>query len=410
MGADESKPENYNVFKMHKHDFMQAYKADDDIKSDFIPIGAGQVQIGAKILQDINNGELYITDKKNKKWYLTAKGKYRGDAKNNIMRAVGYGRGPAIFIMGNPAHPKMLMANATDLDSGTGWHMVPVNSIKDMTHALRVGNENVNMASAEKYFGQAAVNPFLHHGTDIWGTAGDITRATNAAGQAVGVSLIGAVADKIIPGASLALEAIGVNDALQSLFDSMSRVGDRYEYGHEYQNNLADVIHDPRLPEYFEQVKQTAIENNTKFPNESLKQGLSMVSKSNQDMLFQIRKLQDGNRDSAADSQVMTLRNTADKLKTMLGGKAGVNWFEMDANLNKASSTDQKLQIVRQYQKIIKDKVLPILQKNHEEKAKYRPSSQESSPVSSDLQQTPKNTGIINGSYTHDHSQNVIQG
>ena len=410
MGIDESKPENYNAFTMHKHDFMQTYKADDEITGDYIPLGSGQVQIGAKILQDINSGELYITDKKGKKWDITEKGKYRKSAKDIMLRAVNYGKGPALFIIGNPAHPKMLMANATDLDKGKWWTMVPVNNLKDMQHALRAGNEATNQGSSEKYYGQAAKNPFLHHGTDIWGAAGDITRATNAVGQAIGTKLLGAVADKVIPGVSLAMEASGINDAIQAVFDAASRTGDRYEYGHEYENNLADAIHDPRLPEYFEQVRQTAIQNNARFPNETLRKGLSMSSGSNSDMMFQIRKLQDGNRDAYADSQVASLIQTSDKLKKMLGGEAGINWFRMSVNLNKASSTEEKMKIVKDYQKIINDRALPVLQRKHAEIRQSRDIQAKLSSASSDVQGTEENRQIINGSYTHDHSQNVIQG
>ena len=135
---------------------------------DYVPIGAGQVPVGAKILQNRQN-ELYVIDGRGNPITLTKNGVPKPNASQLLRSDPNWGKGPTMGFLGSPANPKVVMWTASDMAKSSKFTPVVVNSYDDFYHAMKNQVEGVGSNQIlDSDYGQAATDPFIDHPRDVW--------------------------------------------------------------------------------------------------------------------------------------------------------------------------------------------------------------------------------------------------
>ena len=106
--------------KMQANYYTQTYKHNPQSTADSMTWGTkgSHLNIGAKVLQDMNNNQLYITNNAGQKVYITKNGQQVPNAKEIIKTAQNYGEGPLVEITGSPLNPQMYMWTSNDMTAG----------------------------------------------------------------------------------------------------------------------------------------------------------------------------------------------------------------------------------------------------------------------------------------------------
>ena len=130
MGAStSSQPQNYDLNKTHENDYMATYRHQCS-KCDSVPIPGGTLQIGAKVIQAIDDrpGEYYVMHKGHRV-YLTTNGDWNADAPEKLEYADGFGSGPALMFSGDPSNPVITAFGKTDQMDGD-WRQMQIKSLE----------------------------------------------------------------------------------------------------------------------------------------------------------------------------------------------------------------------------------------------------------------------------------------
>ena len=263
MGPAQNKPKNYDptvvdyCTKIHDSGvwggYMSAYRGSNTQTlgkkiggryQDYMPIGAGTVSVGAKIMQNRQN-ELYVLDGRNNPILLTHNGVPKPNASQLLRSDPNYGKGPTVGFLGSPTQPKIVMWTAHDLSSSKKFTPIVVNSYSDFYHAMANHVEGVQAnKTLDSDYGQAAVDPFIDHPTDMWSAVGDFNAAIGKIGSQFVVPVAESFLDDIVPGASLVLDATGASSAITNWVDStINRKAAAYTSAPQYQTNLSNVLH-----------------------------------------------------------------------------------------------------------------------------------------------------------------------
>ena len=334
---------------------------------DYMPVGAGTVSVGAKILQNSQN-ELYVLDGRNNPILLTHNGVPKPNASQLIQSDPNYrsllrhGKGPTVGFLGSVAKPKIVMWTSHDLASTNKWSPIVVNSYQDFYHAMANQVEGVGANRIlDSDYGQAAVNPFLDHPRDMWSSVGDFNADIGKVGSQFVVPVAESFLDDVIPGASLILDATGASSALTNWLDSaINKQGAAYTSAPQYQKNLSSVLHDPRLPMALEGAEHSAGLWSKQTNDKQMQLAMGLPSGSGEQQLAKLQALRTNSVRLYANEQSEKLIKTADQLKTMVG-HTDFDFSQIQSGLAAARTPEQKLNVISYFSKQIKSKLLPLL-------------------------------------------------
>ena len=206
----DSKPTTFseNTTNIQDGDYMQTYNQRPNKPSDhtdYVPWGnkGSLVQMGAKIVQDMDNKQLYITNTENQKVYITKNGVPLPSAQSIVSTAKNYGRGPCMQFVNSVSNPKIYMYTGDDQQPGTYYKPVLIQNMADFRDAMTRGNKGRGIDG--KYSGnrgQAAISPFIKMGKDVWSGVADENRLLDTVGQQMILPVAEEVVGKVIPGFS----------------------------------------------------------------------------------------------------------------------------------------------------------------------------------------------------------------
>ena len=367
----DSKPASYSVTgsKIQAGDYTNTYAQRVNQPSDptdSVKWGdqGSTVQIGAKIIQDTSNNQLYIINRANQKVYITKDGKPLSNAQSLVQTAKNYGRGPCMQFNGDPSHPEIYMYTGSDMSPGSQFRPIRINSMDDFRHAMTEDNSGHDInAKYSGMYGQAAISPFQPLGKDMWSGVGDLNRVTNKLGEVLVLPAAIETVGHVIPGFGTFMSVTGIQDDLQNdvdaLFDSLhkSRV---YHSGSNYDTSLSNVFKDPRLVSSL----QSAQQSNTKLGS-TLNTGTPsaiqrMPSQSPEQMLLKMRALEQNNNDMSVKQQTQSLEGAIAKLKSALGNKVDWSYFDqMQYGLAASTNNEASLNILTHFANKLKTDVLP---------------------------------------------------
>ena len=131
----DSKPQSYSFqnSKIQNMDYTNTYNQRPNQPrdpTDSVPWGnkGSTVQIGAKIILDNTNNQLYIVNSANQKVYITKDVNGTPTPLQNaqmlVQSAKNYGRGPCMQFMGTPDNPKIFMYTGNDMTEGNNFKSI----------------------------------------------------------------------------------------------------------------------------------------------------------------------------------------------------------------------------------------------------------------------------------------------
>ncbi len=230
----DSKPQSFSFqgSKMHGDFFTNTYNQRVNQPSDpadSVPWGdkGSSVQIGAKIILDNNNNQLYIMTRANQKVYLTKDVNGTAtplpNAQMIVQSAKNYGRGPCMQFMGTPDNPTIYMYTGNDMTPGTQFKPIEINSMADFQQAMieGVAGEGINHKFSGMY-GQAAISPFQPLPKDVWSGVGVMNRAMDTIGEQLILPIAIEAVGSFVPGFSTFIAVTGIQDEIQGGIDAVS--------------------------------------------------------------------------------------------------------------------------------------------------------------------------------------------
>ena len=414
MGPAQSKPKTYDPTKIHDAGvwggYMSAYRGSNSQVlgkkiggryQDYMPIGAGTVSVGAKILQNRQN-ELYIISARGTPITLTDKNGVPKPNASQILRSdPNYGKGPTVGFLGSPANPKVVMWSAHDMSKSDKFTPMQINSYTDFYNAMENHIKGIGANQVlDSDYGQAAVDPFINHPTDVWTGVGKENAFIGKIGSQMIVPAAESLLDDVVPGASLALDATGVSGKITDWIDSaMNKKSVAYQSAPQYDTNLSSVLHDPRLPMALEAATHSASLWSKQTDDRQLQVAMNLKADTGQQQLAKLKALRTNSVRLYANEQGQKLIKTADLLKGMVG-HTDFDFSQIQSGLAAAQTPQQRLNVVSYFSKQIKQKLLPLLQ-TQSNSAASDPTSDPSQAVSAPTQQqsTPAQgqTTDING-------------
>jgi len=415
-----SAPDNYDIMKIHRSDYLQAYRNESNNRiEDNIRLGQHQLRVGAKIISDLQTGQLYVSDKNGKKVWLSEKNKMKSNAAELVKQARNYGQGPAVRISGSITNPKYEIFGATDMSEGSNYTPKQVKSAEDIRRVIERGHMGLDPDSGEfgASFGNAAVNPFVERPRDIWSGTADFNRGMDQVGKMFVVPVVEGAVERFIPGFSQISQITGLHDVMQSGLESFIDFHKKEPDGAAvFDPALAQQIVDPRVDDYLAHMNQQLQINKTKYPHDK-----DMIDASNlveDDPTQKFKKLRDIERINSriyADESVKNLRATANQFKEMLGDSdlGDFNWENIEGGLNAAETPEQKMRVVNLFLGKFQNDLLPILQKQQEspedddDYEDEQPDSVEQTPAD---EQKQDQSVVINGDENEKQDKHLIHG
>ena len=393
MGPAHTKPKNYDPSKMHDAGvwggYMAAYKGGNTQTlgkkvsgryQDYMPVGSGTVAVGAKILQSRTN-ELYVIDRRGNPITLTKNGVPKPNASQLLRSDPNWGKGPTVGFLGNPANPKIVMWTANDMSTSKKFTPTVINSYSDFYHVMS-NNVEVDNQLLNSDYGQAATDPFIDHPRDVWSAVGDENAAIGKIGSQLIVPAAESFLDDVIPGASLVLDATGVSGKLTNWLDSaINQKGKAYTSAPQYQKNLSNVLHDPRLDMTLQGAEHSAGLWSKQSNDKQLQLAMGMPDSTGEQKVAKLQQLRDNTVRLYASSQSEKLIKTAETLKNMVGAHTGFDFSQIQSGLAAAGTPQQKLNIISYFSKQIKTELLPLIQ-TQSNSADNAPSTSTSQPTS----------------------------
>ena len=350
---------------------MATYKQDDS-SADTMQYGGTKLQFGVKMVQDTDSGphegDLYVTDPNGKRLYFTHDNKPYANAGLIITHGAGYGNGPAVMITGSPLQPQytMFYSKSADLHGPTNeWTPLQINSKADILKAMDQGPHGTGGKYANMY-GDASVNPFgMKEGRNAWT---DINQVEHTVAQVIGqvaLPIAETALDNFIPGASLIMQATGLNKAIQGGIDSLMAPPAEVPPG-PFDPQISNMIKDPRLPGYLKQVQDQSQQYIAKYGASGYQAAQGMAASTPQQQIEKARDMAQQNATLYVQAQVQTMQNTIEKLKTMLPNGAGNEIFSnIDTGLGIAQTNQEKLNVLNHFGGEIQKQLLPLVASTH---------------------------------------------
>ena len=408
--------------------YMAAYRQ-NSTTADSMSYGDGRLQFGVKIIQDIdpgpNQNQLYVVNNAGKRLYITNDGQLAPYASQYLMSGKNYGNGPAVSITGNPLHPQyhMWYAQGGDEHGASGdWTPININSKQDIMEAMRSGMKGMDYnGKHSNMWGQASINPFgAKEGGDVWTGAARFDDAIDG----VVSQLVIPVAESFMPGPiGAALDALGVNKALQSGLDSLIKntQGKTYQGSTSFDPQISNILKDPRLPGFLQQQEDQAHSYVVKYGPSAYVATQKLAQDTPSQQIQKAQQLQQENYDHYTEGQVQEITDLSSKLQsileqqgTQLTAQQAQVFSDIKLGLSQPGrSNQQKLNIISHFGTQLQQQVLPLLKASSPSTTPSSPSVPEK-PVSSNGLTSSAQVGhpslSINGTHTTNPGKTVITG
>ena len=369
----DSKPQHYTADMMGRPwvyggGYMATYKQNDP-NADSIQYGNTRMQFGVKMVQDVSGpraGDMYVTDPNGKRLYFTKNGVVNPNAGLIIKHGAGYGNGPAVMITGSPLKPQYHMFYSKDADMHgptNEWTPLEINNKADIMKALDQGPHGTGGKYAN-FYGDASVNPFgTKEGRNAWTDINQAEHTFATIVSKIALPIAETALDSLVPGASLIMQATGLNDAIQGGIDNMMAPPAEVPSG-PFDPQISNMIKDPRLPQYLKQVQDQSEQYIAKYGASGYQASQGLAASTPQQQIEKARQIAQENESLYVQSQVQTMQNTIEKLKSMLPDGAGSQIFSnIDTGLGLAQTDQQKMNVLNHFSGQIQNQLLPLITK-----------------------------------------------
>ena len=349
---------------------MATYKQSDP-NADTIQYGKTKMQFGVKMVQDVqpgaHEGDLYVTDPNGRRLYFTHDDKPYPNAGLIIKHGAGYGNGPAVMITGSPLQPQYHMFYSKDADMHgptNEWTPLEINNKADIMKALDQGPHGAGGKYAN-FYGDASVNPFgTVEGRNAWTDINQAEKTFALIVSKIALPIAETALDSFIPGASLLMQATGLNNAIQGGIDSLMAPPAEVPSG-PFDPQISNMIKDPRLSGYLKQVQDQSQQYIAKYGAQGYTASQGMAVSTPQQQIEKARQVAEENQNLYVQSQVQTMQNTIEKLKGILPSGAGSQIFNnIDTGLGLAQTNEQKLNVLNTFGGEIQKQLLPLITKS----------------------------------------------
>ena len=367
----DSRPDKYTADMrgrpwVYKGGYMATYKQNDP-NADSVQYGANRMQFGVKMVQDASGkreGDLYVTDPNGKRLYFTKDGKVNPNAGLIIKHGAGYGNGPAVMITGSPLQPQYHMFYSKDADlhgPSNEWTPLEINNKGDVLKALAQGPHGTSGKYSNLY-GDASVNPFgTAEGRNAWTDIQQVEKTIATIVSKIALPIAETALDTFVPGASLVLQATGLNDAMQGGIDNLMAPPKTVPSG-PFDPAISNMIKDPRLPGYLKQVQDQSEQYIAKYGAQGYQASQGLAASTPQQQIEKARQMAQENQTLYVQSQVQTMQNTIAKLKDMLPAGTGSQLFNnIDTGLGLAQTPEQKMNVLNHFGGEIQNQLLPLI-------------------------------------------------
>ena len=388
----DSKPQHYTADMrgrpwVYGGGYMATYKQNNP-NADSIQYGNTRMQFGVKMVQDVSGpraGDMYVTDPNGKRLYFTKDGVVNPNAGLIIKHGAGYGNGPAVMITGSPLKPQYHMFYSKDADMHgptNEWTPLEINSKGDIMKALDQGPHGTGGKYAN-FYGDASVNPFgTKEGRNAWTDINQAEHTFATIVSKIALPIAETALDSFVPGASMIMEATGLNKAIQGGIDNLMAPPAEVPSG-PFDPQISNMIKDPRLPQYLKQVQDQSEQYIAKYGASGYQASQGLAASTPQQQIEKARQIAQENESLYVQSQVQTMQNSIEKLKSMLPEGAGSQIFSnIDTGLGLAQTDQQKLNVLNHFSGEIQNQLLPLVAKGAPSSA---PTSNSSTQVSPDL-------------------------
>jgi len=347
---------------------MATYKQDDP-NADTIQYGNNKMQFGVKMVQDVSGpreGDLYVTDPNGKRLYFTKDGVVNPNAGLIIKHGAGYGNGPAVMITGSPLQPQYHMFYSKDADMHgptNEWTPLEINNKGDIMKALDQGPHG-SSGKYSNFYGDASINPFgTKEGRNAWTDINQAEKTFATIVSKIALPIAETALDSFVPGASLLMQATGLNNAIQGGIDNMMKPPAEVPSG-PFDPQISNMIKDPRLAGYLKQVQDQSEQYIAKYGAQGYQASQGLAASTPQQQIEKARQIAQENQSLYVQSQVQTMQNTIEKLKSMLPPGSGSQLFDnIDTGLGLAQTDQQKLNVLNHFGEEIQNQLLPLVTK-----------------------------------------------
>lgn len=367
----DSKPQKYTSDMrgrpwVYSGGYMATYKQDDP-NADTVQYGNNKMQFGVKMVQDTSGpreGDLYVTDPNGKRLYFTKGGVVNPNAGLIIKNGAGYGNGPAVMITGSPLQPQYHMFYSKDADMHgptNEWTPLEINNKGDILKALAQGPHGTS-GKYSNFYGDASVNPFgTAEGRNAWTNINQVEKTIATIVSKIALPIAETALDAFVPGASLIMQATGLNNAIQGGIDNMLAPKEEVPSG-PFDPQISNMIKDPRLAGYLKQVQDQSQQYIAKYGAQGYQASQGLAATTPQQQIEKARQIAEENQTLYVQSQVQTMQNTIEKLKSMLPAGSGSAIFtNIDTGLGLAQTDQQKLNVLNHFGGEIQKQLLPLI-------------------------------------------------
>ena len=418
-------PVHYSKEYGHERDtegrYLQTYQQrpiSSNDPDDQVSVGKAKFQMGVKVLQDVQNGQMYVTSPAGQKVYLSHGNppQFLPNASSLISQGANYGRGPAAFITGSPLAPRVTLFASSDMTASRQYQPIRINNRQDLKYALETGHMGQDLSA--KYagsYGQSAINPFLKRGDDFESGVADAGRFLVDKTLGLWAGVPGMIMDAIQPGLGLvqgALQQAGLDpfknaaDALAKEITTPDVTEANYQSG-SYDPNMANVITDPRLESFFQQL-QTENQNIPGANNFTY-----MGQENAQQMINKGRMMAQENQRVSVNDQINNLASNMLAVQSKFPNAKNIGLEQYEQGLKLATNNQQKLNVVNHFKKQLSTEYLPLV--------KNDPSLVQSlrkpvlfplglTPIQDQLHGLPEGLTTINGDYHHRPDETTVEG
>ena len=262
------------------------------------------------------------------------------------------------------------------------WTPLEINNKGDIMKALDQGPHGTGGKYAN-FYGDASVNPFgTKEGRNAWTDINQAEHTFATIVSKIALPIAETALDSFVPGASVIMEATGLNKAIQGGIDNLMAPPAEVPSG-PFDPQISNMIKDPRLPQYLKQVQDQSEQYIAKYGASGYQASQGLAASTPQQQIEKARLIAQENESLYVQSQVQTMQNSIEKLKSMLPEGAGSQIFSnIDTGLGLAQTDQQKLNVLNHFSGEIQNQLLPLVAKGAPSSA---PTSNSSTQVSPDL-------------------------
>jgi hypothetical protein len=274
----------------------------------------------------------------------------------------------------------MFYSKDADMHGPTNeWTPLAINNKGDIMKALAQGPHG-SSGKFSNFYGDASVNPFgTAEGRNAWTDINQAEKTFATIVSKIALPIAEIALDSFVPGASLALQATGLNKLMQGGIDNMMAPPKEVPSG-PFDPQISNIIKDPRLAGYLKQVQDQSQQYIAKYGSSGYQASQGMAVSTPQQQIEKARQVAEENQSLYVQSQVQTMQNTIEKLKSMLPPGAGSTIFNnIDTGLGLAQTDEQKMNVLNHFGGEIQNQLLPLIPRASESSAP-QPSSATGAP------------------------------